>query len=423
MIHATPAPLAASRQGRSILAVLAQTLLLFGFTTLPTPLYGDYAQAFHFSTLTLTLIYATYVAGTLSVLLLLGRLSDQMGRKPLALFAIGLAVVAAILFALARDATGLFVARLVTGVAAGLSSGTVVAWLKELHPEREEKTASLRTVSINVLGLGVGPLLCGLLVQFAPAPFVTPYLVYIALLVLLALTIAPACETVKNPLPLSRVALKVRVGVPAGLRAAFMAPAIANLVLYSMVGYYSALTPGLLSHTLNVTNHAVSGVLVSELFAVSAAAVYLTARLNSRTAMLLGFAMMLPTLSLLLLAELQASLAAFVAATATGGLALGAGYRGAIEAGNQIAPAEKRAELISMLFVCGNLGLSVPVIGVGMLRAAASTRLADTIFAGITMLLSLIGLGFGLFSKHDRSGEAAGQAAQAAPHHHRPSRA
>jgi MFS family permease len=389
-------------RNRSIAAALAQTLLMFGFTTLPTPLYGDYARAFHFSTLTLTLIYATYVAGTLSMLLLLGRLSDQIGRKPVALAAIALAIAAAALFITARSAAGLFTARLATGIGAGLSSGTLVAWLKELHASNEAKIASLRTVAINVLGLAVGPLLCGLLVQFAPWPFATPYLVYIALLALLAVTIAGARETVDEKKPLNQINLKVRVGVPRGVRPAFMAPGIANLVLYSMVGFYSALAPSLISNSLRITSHAVSGALVGELFLAGAIAVYATAGLKSQTAMLTGFVLMLPTLALLMVAELFESLPALVAGTTIGGLALGIGYRGAIEVGNQIAPPDKRAELISMLFVCGNLGLSVPVIGVGMLRAATNPRLADMVFAGITALLSLAGLGFGLFAGQEK---------------------
>jgi hypothetical protein len=385
-------------RSRSISVALAQILLMFGFTTLPTPLYGDYAREFHFSTLTLTLIYATYVAGTLSMLFLVGRLSDQIGRKPVALAAITLAIVSALLFITARSAVDLFAARLMTGIAAGLSSGTLVAWLKELHPEDQGKTASLRTVAINVLGLAVGPLLCGLLVQFAPLPLTTSYLVYIALLAALALGIARARDTVEQPRALADVSLKMRVGVPRGLRTAFMAPGIANLVLYSMVGFYSALTPGLIAKTLRITDHAVSGALIGELFLVGTAIVYLTAWLGSRAAMLWGFVLMLPALALLLTAEMFASLPALIAGTAAGGVALGMGYRGAVEVGNQIAPPDKRSELISMLFVCGNIGLSVPVIGVAVLGAATSPRLADMIFAGVTALLSLAGLGFGLFT-------------------------
>lgn len=375
---------------------LAQTLLMFGFTTLPTPLYGDYARQFGFSNLTLTLIYATYVAGTLSMLFLLGRLSDQVGRKPVALAAIALAIAAAILFAIARSTAILFAARLATGIAAGLSSGTMVAWLKELHRGDQAKTASLRTVAINILGLALGPLLCGVLAEYAPLPFVTPYLIYILFLLFLAAGIAHAHDTQDQPRALDDVTLKVRVGVPRALRAKFLAPGIANFVLYSMVGFYSALAPGLISKALHIASHAISGALVAELFMVGAITVYASQRLSSRAAMLWGFALMLPALGLLMTAEMQASLPVLIAGTAIGGVALGAGYRGAIEVGNQIAPEDKRSELISMLFVCGNLGLALPVIGIALLGFVTNPQRADTIFAGVTAFLSLAGLASGL---------------------------
>ena len=50
-------------------------------TTLPTPLYALYRQRFGFSELMITVIFAAYAAGVVAALLLLGRLSDQIGRR------------------------------------------------------------------------------------------------------------------------------------------------------------------------------------------------------------------------------------------------------------------------------------------------------------------------------------------------------
>lgn len=379
-------------RGGSICAALAQTTLLFAVTTLPTPLYGDYAKAFHFSVLTLTLIYATYVAGTLGSLFLFGRLSDQIGRRQVGLLAVALALVAALLFAVTDGIPMLFAARLMTGIAAGLSSGTAVAWLRELHGKETKEAGTLRTVSANLLGLGLGPLLCGLAAP-APGPAAAPYEIYILLLIPLAIAVFLARETVKHDKPL-RIGL--RLGVPPGKRARFAAPGLTTFVLYSLVGFYSALVPNLLSKTLQVTSHLAAGAIVFELFLAAVLTVYATAGLTSRTVMLLGSALMLPTLWLLVTAESLASLPALIAGSAVGGLSLGAGWRGALEVAGEIAPGDNRAELMSMLFVCGNLGLALPVIGVGLLSAMTTPALADKVFAGMIALLSLASLGFGL---------------------------
>lgn len=382
-------------RGGSIAAAMGQTLLLFALTTLPTPLYSDYAQTFHFSVLTLTLIYATYVAGTLGTLFLLGRLSDQIGRRLVALIAVTAAALTALLFVIADSTAMLFLARLATGIAAGLSSGTAVTWLRELYGKENYKSGTLRIVTVNLLGLGVGPLLCGLIAQ-TPGPSAAPYLAYLALLVPLGLGIFFAMETVQDTKP---VKISLRLGVPHGKRAAFAAPGLTSFVLYSLVGFYSALIPGLLSKTLHITSHLASGLLVFTLFLASGITVYATAGLSSRAVMLWGIGLMLPALGLMIAAESQASLVMLIAASVMGGISLGAGWRGALEVAGQIAPEDKRAELMSMLFVCGNLGLALPVIGVGVLSALANPALADRVFAAVIALLSLAGLGFGLAAK------------------------
>ncbi|HEY5347854.1 MAG TPA: MFS transporter [Rhizomicrobium sp.] len=386
---------AAFGRDASVLAVLGQTLLLFALTTLPTPLYGDYAREFHFSVLTLTLIYAVYSAGTLSTLLLFGPLSDRIGRRPVALLAIAGAALAALLFALAANTATLFAARLVTGLATGLSSGTAVAWLRELHDESAQKTASLRTVAINLLGLGFGPLLCGLLAATGFWPGVLPYIVFLLLLAVLAAVMLHARETVASPKSLGAVQLHPRIGVPSGQRVAFLAPGLICFVIYSLVGFYSALTPGLLAHGLHITSHLVSGSLVFLFFLAGVLTVYATAGIGCRAVMIWGAGLMLPALAMLVLSELYASLPILVAGSVIGGISLGAGYRGALEVTNRLATADRRAELLSMLFVCGNMGMALPVIGVGVLTSLTNARLADLAFAGVIALLSLTGLGFG----------------------------
>ena len=69
-------------------AALVVSLGLFASVT-PSPLYRTYSVLWHFSPLTLTLIYATYAFGVLASLLLAGGVSDDVGRRPVLLAALG----------------------------------------------------------------------------------------------------------------------------------------------------------------------------------------------------------------------------------------------------------------------------------------------------------------------------------------------
>src|SRR5690349_22371887 len=94
-------------------------LALFASIT-PSPLYGTYRELWGFSPLVLTLVYGTYAFGVLASLILAGRLSDEVGRRPVLLVALGGLMVTSVVFMLADSVAWLFVARGLQGIATGL---------------------------------------------------------------------------------------------------------------------------------------------------------------------------------------------------------------------------------------------------------------------------------------------------------------
>ncbi|MDQ3093270.1 MAG: MFS transporter, partial [Actinomycetota bacterium] len=99
---------------------------------LPTPLYRVFQDGFGFSPLVLTLIFASYAVAVIAGLLLLGPLSDSVGRRAPLVATLFLAAGASVLFALAQATAVLFAARVLQGLAVGIASGAAVAALVEL---------------------------------------------------------------------------------------------------------------------------------------------------------------------------------------------------------------------------------------------------------------------------------------------------
>jgi MFS family permease len=58
----------------------------------------------------------------------------------------------------------------VSGLSAGLMTGTATATLTELVPASASRRASLVATAANMGGLGLGPLIAGLFAQYAPHP-------------------------------------------------------------------------------------------------------------------------------------------------------------------------------------------------------------------------------------------------------------
>jgi len=134
-------------------------------TTLPTPLYPLYRERFGFSELMITVIFATYAAGVIVALVLVGRLSDEIGRRPVLLPALALSALSAVAFLLAQGLVPLLVGRVLSGFSAGIFTGTATATLVDIAPPRRRGRGTLVATAANMGGLGCGPLLAGLLAQ------------------------------------------------------------------------------------------------------------------------------------------------------------------------------------------------------------------------------------------------------------------
>jgi len=253
------------------LAIVAIELgAMFVGAILPTPLYPLYKQHFGFSGVTLTLIYAVYVLGNLVALLFLGRLSDQIGRRAVILPAIAFGIASAVVFAAAAGTAWLFAGRALSGFSTGLASGTSTAWIAELYGGAQRGLAARIAAAANFFGCAVGPLLGGLLAQFAIWPLQLPFYVYLIGLFVVAIAILFAPETIEKPNRLGHASLKPRLGVPQNVRLQFIAPAVTGFATFALIGFYSALIPNLLADNLHVSAPAVAGALVCEVFGIAA---------------------------------------------------------------------------------------------------------------------------------------------------------
>src|ERR1700689_714546 len=166
--------------------VLAVTML---GTTLPTPLYVIYQGRWHFSAAMVTVTFAVYAAAVIATLLLAGRPSDLAGRRPVLAVALGASALSTVVFILAPGLGALIAARIVSGLSAGLMTGTATATLTELIPADAHRRASLVATVANMAGLGLGPLVAGVLAQYAPDPTRLVFEGYLAVLAVAALVL------------------------------------------------------------------------------------------------------------------------------------------------------------------------------------------------------------------------------------------
>jgi MFS family permease len=363
-------------------------------TTLPTPLYPLYGQRFGFGALTVTLVYAAYALGVLAALLAFGRASDYLGRRPVLLAGLGLSAMSSTVFLVAGSAhsgglTALFAGRVLSGLSAGIFTGTATATLADLAGRHRQRRASVIAAVANIGGLGLGPLVSGVLASFAAGPLHTSYLVHLALL---AAAVA-AILAVPEPAPATgaRRLRWQRLEVPAAIRPAFAQAATAGFAGFALLGLFTALCPNVLA-LLGHSEPALTGLVVLAVFAASAAGQVASAALETKPALLAGTAVLVLGLVLLAASLAAGSLALLLVAGMIGGAGQGLSFRAALGLVTEISPAPQRAGVASSFFAVAYIAISVPVVGVGAGTQVYGLVRTGQVFAGLLAVLGLLAL-------------------------------
>jgi MFS family permease len=355
-------------------------------TTLPTPLYPLFEQRYSFGELLVTVIFAIYAFGVIAGLLVFGNLSDEIGRKPVLLLGLALSAASALLYVYAGSLAPIYAARILSGLSAGIFTGTATATLVDLAPGGRRRLASLVAVVVNLGGLGLGTLLAGLLADYCSSPLRLPFLVDLGLLAPALICLLALPETVER----QRLRLRLqRLSVPEEVRGVFIRGATAGFGSFAVSGLFSSVAPSFLGQVLGRTSHALAGLIVFILFSGSILGQLAVTRLSDRRALLSGCVLMVGGTGLVALALGIDSLTALIcAATVVGfgqGFVIGAG----LAAVNQRAPVERRSETASSFFVVTYVGLSLPVIGVGVAAHSFGLRAAGIAFSAAVVLLLL----------------------------------
>lgn len=371
------------------LTAAAFSVTLLG-TTLPTPLYVLYQEKLRFSPLMLTIIFAVYAAGVLAALLLFGRASDQLGRRRLLLPGLACSALSAVAFLLAQGLPLLFVGRVLSGFSAGIFTGTATATLVDLAGEGQGPRATLVATASNMGGLGLGPLLAGVLAQVAPLPLRLPFWIDLGLVLMAILAVWAIPETVAvsdhSRLRISRPELPVQV------RATFIQAATAGFAGFAVLGLVSTVVPSFLSSVLHEHNHALSGAVVFAVFAASTLAQIGLARPLGRWALGAGCVGLIAGMGLLAVGLAAKSLALVITAGIVAGLGQGLCLTSGLQAVNTKAPAEVRGGVASSFFIVMYIAISLPVIGDGIAANRVGLQTAGIAFSIAVAAVAAIAL-------------------------------
>ncbi len=241
-----------------------------------TPMLLVYHQRLGLGTGTLEAMFGVYALGLIPGLLIGGPLSDARGRRTVVVPAAVLSLAATIALAAAGGSVALlFAGRLLAGVSSGAAFSAGTAWLRDLSRPgsgaADGHAAARRAAVAMTAGFALGPLVAGLLAQWAPDPEVVPYLPHIAFAITVLVMLRDAPETVAasgagsaRPSRRSGGGVRFRRVVAPMAPWVFASPAIAFALLPSVVGAQRA-TDGLALVAVITALTAFAGVLIQPL--------------------------------------------------------------------------------------------------------------------------------------------------------------
>jgi len=372
--------------------VSATTLAaLFLAAGAPSPLLPIYEAQWGFAPWLLTLAFGVYAVALLVTLLIVGSLSDHVGRRPLLIAAVVVQVVAVVVFLLAPSIAWILVARVLQGVSVGAAAGAFGAAIVELAPERAKRFGALFVSAAVPVGLAIGSLFAGAVAQWSSAPATTVWIVLLVVAaVSAALTVFVPETTTRKPGAVA--SLRPQVAVPRRLRSRFAATIAVNAASWMTGALFLGLVPTVVRDVFHISSPLVAGLGGTVAFGAGAAAALLGANVGPHRLMIFGAAGSVVGAAAFVGAVVLAAFPLIWVAAVFGGFGIGAGFSGTVRSLAPSAHPHERAGLLSGIYVVSYSALGIPAIVAGLFISSAGATAVAAIYGIVIAAAAAIGI-------------------------------
>ena len=381
-----------SRRGSFFVGAAAGAATLTAASA-PSPLYPVYQRLWGFSAFTLTVIFAVYVFALLAALLTIGSLSDRIGRRPLASGALVLLALGMLLFATADDPGGLIAARIVQGFAVGAASGTITAMIIDLAPNPH--SGSIISSAAPPLGIVIGAVLAGALVQFAPLPRQLVFCVLAAAYLVLAALVWFVRERPRPEMTARQSiwrSLRPSAGLPRTTRPTFLALVPSIAAMWALSGLYLSLGSSVLRSVFTVHSHFIVGLTLGMFFAAGIAGTVISTVLPVHQRDLFGDGALLVGVVVTVGGTLSSALPLYVIGSAIAGLGFGAAFRLVVDALDKASPVAQRGEVFATMYIVSYLSFSIPALAAGLAVERFRLRPVTVAYGAMEVALVLLAI-------------------------------
>lgn len=343
----------------AFLSAVVSLVVSFAAAAAPIPLYNIYRAEDGFTNAGISMAVVAYAGGTIAALLVLGRLSNHLGRRRAAIASLAVVLLGCLLLLDVHAIGTLLAGRLLVGVGTGLASSSLSAYIVDAAPSKPQWLASVASSQGPMLGLTVGAIASGALVQFGPWPRDLIYLVCVGCLLLAAALIAISPETA-TPTPGAWQSLWPRVRVPPRVKHLLPVAAAVFLATWATGAFYQAFVPALVEDQLHSRSPLILGLVFAAYMTPSVLGAPVGGRFTPAVAQRLGMITFLVGMVGIITAIAAGTLGLFIIATivagAGQGIAISAATRGLLQGGTLA----ERAPIFSAIYLICYGGAAFP---------------------------------------------------------------
>jgi MFS family permease len=375
---------------RAAFAVVAASFVgVFLASGTPVPLYNTYRAEDGITSAGLAITTVLYLATTAVALLTTGRLSNHLGRRPVAIAAMLCSALGCVLFLNVHTLGELIAGRVFQGLACGIATSALGSYVLDLAPERPGWLGAVITSNAPPFAIPVGALVSGTLVEFEPAPRVLIYSIVAAALLLLAVGLFLSPETVPRT-PGARRSLRPRILVPQGRSRPLFAVGAGLVATWSLSGFYQAFSPVLAADELGTDSALVVAVVFSSIVVLSPVGGLLTGRWPSVVAVRAGLGLFVLATAGILIALTAGQIGWFLAASAFAGIAQGAANAGGMRTVLAGASAKDRAGLLATIYLISYTGAAIPGLVAGRLASSVTPDHIALGYGALVLIASVV---------------------------------
>ncbi|MEU6646836.1 MFS transporter [Saccharomonospora sp. NPDC046836] len=357
----------------------------------PVSLYETYRLQDGIDTGQLAVVAASYFIAVAVALLFFGRISDHLGRRPVAFAALGFAAAGCLLMLDVHTAVPLVVGRALQGLGGGLASSAVTAYIVDTAPTKPAWLASVVTGTVPMFGLPAGAVLSGALVQYGPAPRVLIYLVIVALLVMCAVLVALSPETVSR-VPGATRTIRPHISVPRNSRRVLPYAAAVIVGTWVMGSFYQAFGPAVADDQFGTTNALIAATVFASIMLLNPLGGLLTGLLSPARKQRLGMAVFLAAIIAVVINLATGATVPFLIGSLIAGAGWGAAFSGSVQSLLHGTDPQDRAGTLAAVYLISYSSAAIPGLLAGAFTHTLTLLQTALAMSAVTLICSVFTL-------------------------------